>query len=348
MRVPAVPPQDSAPTLLVGAIVCALAVVLHWVGLGASDIVKVIVLVLAIRSIPGQPPSRCSRQRAGRSACLDEGIISDMPPYQWITFLTDYGWADNFVGMCHGVMARIAPSVRIIDVTHLVPGGDIRHGAHVLEQAVPYLPTAVHVAVVDPGVGTLRRAVAVVAGEHVLVGPDNGLLLWAAQRLGGPERAYQLNAQWFQLRPISTTFHGRDVFSPAAAHIAAGVELEKLGTAIDVGTLTRLPAPVSRVVGDEVEGEVVIVDRFGNAQTSVKIWQLKEISVTVDSRIECRTAAGANELSFVETFASVDEGELLAYVDSAGLVALAVNRGDAAAMLGLEPGDRLTFRRVGS
>jgi S-adenosyl-L-methionine hydrolase (adenosine-forming) len=160
-----------------------------------------------------------------------------MPPYQWITFLTDYGWADNFVGVCHGVMARIAPSARIIDVIHLVPAGNIRHGAHVLEQAVPYLPTAVHLAVVDPGVGTSRRAVAVVAGEHVLVGPDNGLLHWAAQQLGGPERAHHLDAQWFQLRPTSATFHGRDVFSPAAAHLADGVDLEELGPAVAVETL---------------------------------------------------------------------------------------------------------------
>jgi S-adenosylmethionine hydrolase len=268
-----------------------------------------------------------------------------MPPYQWITFLTDYGLEDLFVAVCRGVMARIAPSASVIDVTHLVPRGDIRHGAYVLEQAVPYFPRAVHVAVVDPGVGTSRRAVAIVAGEHVLVGPDNGLLPRAAHQLGGAQRAHHLDASWFRLQPTSATFHGRDVFSPAAAHIAAGVALERLGPAIAVDTLARLPAPVSRVIGDAVEGEVLIVDRFGNAQTSVEAGQLTEIGVAVGSRVMCRTAAGSAPLSFVETFASVGAGELLALVDSAGLVALAVNLGDAAAMLGLKPGDRFTLRR---
>jgi S-adenosyl-L-methionine hydrolase (adenosine-forming) len=242
-------------------------------------------------------------------------------------------------------MARIAPLARVIDVTHLIPRGDVRHGAYVLEQAVPYFPRAVHVAVVDPGVGTPRRAVALVAGEHVLVGPDNGLLPRAADQLGGAERAHHLDAPWFQLQPTSTTFHGRDVFSPAAAHIAAGVGVERLGPAIDVDTLARLPSPVSRVVGDEVEGEVLVVDRFGNAQTSVEAGQLTEIGVTAGSRVMCRTAVGSAQLSFAETFGSVAEGELLAFADSVGLVALAVNLGDAAAMLGLKPGDRFTLRR---
>src|SRR5262249_3799149 len=136
---------------------------------------------------------------------------------------------------------RIAPGVRIIDITHLVPPGDVRRGAAVLAQTMPYLPPAVHVAVVDPGVGTTRRGIAVEAGDAILVGPDNGLLPWAAAALGAPRRAFQLTNGEFWLHPVSQTFHGRDIFVPVAAHLAAGVDLPSLGTELDIGDLVPCP-----------------------------------------------------------------------------------------------------------
>src|SRR5277367_192680 len=164
-----------------------------------------------------------------------------------MSFLTDYGLEDGFVAACHGAAARIAPAARIIDITHLVQPGDVRRGAAVLAQTVGYLPPAVHVAVVDPGVGTARRAVAVAAGDSILVGPDNGLLSWAISALGGATRAVQLTNGDLWLHPVSATFHGRDIFVPVGAHLAAGADLAQAGDEIDVNDLVALPAPTSRV-----------------------------------------------------------------------------------------------------
>ena len=145
-----------------------------------------------------------------------------MTRFRYLSFLTDYGLEDGFVAACHGVAARIAPHASIIDVTHLVPPGDIRRGAAVLAQTVPYLPPAVHVAVVDPGVGTARRGVAVAAGDSVFVGPDNGLLSWAVTASGGAARAFSLTNRELWLARVAATFHGRDIFMPVAAHLAGG------------------------------------------------------------------------------------------------------------------------------
>ena len=192
-----------------------------------------------------------------------------MATYDCLTFLTDYGLEDGFVAACHGVASRILPSIRLIDITHLVPPGDVRRGAAVLAQTIPYLPPAVHVAVVDPGVGTARRGVAIQAGDGILVGPDNGLLSWATAALGGAQRACQLtNGEWW-LHPVSPTFHGRDIFTPVATRLAAGGNLAEAGTEIDVEELVALPAPTSRVRDGEAEGEVMSVDRFGNVQLSI-------------------------------------------------------------------------------
>ncbi len=267
-----------------------------------------------------------------------------MAGYACISFLTDYGLADGFVGACHGVFARIAPTVRVIDVTHLVPPGDVRRGATVLAQTVPYLPPGVHVAVIDPGVGTARRGVAVQAGDHVFVGPDNGLLLRAADAVGGPARAYELAEPALMLPEVSSTFHGRDVFAPVAAHIATGTPLERVGPELPVDRLVRLPDPVSRVHARHAEGEVVAVDRFGNVQTSLTGEQLGALGLRPGTRLAVRSADAHWEIPYEQTFGSVPAGRLVAFVDSAGLLALAINGGNAASQLGLAPGDPLTIR----
>ena len=192
-----------------------------------------------------------------------------MTRFRYLSFLTDYGLQDGFVAACHGVAARIAPDARIIDVTHLVPPGDVRRGAAVLAQTVPYLPPAVHVAVVDPGVGTARRGVAVAAGESVFVGPDNGLLSWAVTASGGAAAAVSLTNRALWLAGAAATFHGRDIFMPAAAHLATGTELAAAGEEIDVTDLVMLPAPERLVRDATAEGEVLTVDRFGNVQLSI-------------------------------------------------------------------------------
>jgi S-adenosylmethionine hydrolase len=258
--------------------------------------------------------------------------------FDYLTFLTDYGLEDGFVAACPGVAAKIAPSARIIDVTHLVPPGDVRRGAAVLAQTLPYLPPAVHVAVVDPGVGTARRGVAVQTGESILVGPDNGVLSWAVAALGGGDRAVQLTNGELWLHPVSPTFHGRDIFMPTAAHLAAGADLATAGTEVKLADLVALPAPTSRVRDGEAEGEVMSVDRFGNVQLSIPAAEASRLGVRFGSPLVVRCGRRQLTVPYLETFAAVAPGEIVAFTDSAGLISLAVNAGDAAQQLGLPPG----------
>lgn len=251
-----------------------------------------------------------------------------------ITFLTDFGLDDPYVAICHGVLARFAPRSRVVDVTHLVPPQDVRRGAAVLERTVPWYPPAVHLAVVDPGVGTRRRAVAIEAGEHVLVGPDNGLLLPAADALGGVRRAVELADESRFLHPVSRTFHGRDVFSPCAGQIAAGTPLSSFGQEIDPAGLVRLPAPRLAVGDGRLDCEVTYVDRFGNLRLSATPDDLAAAGLgeTVAVQGTARSAA------VVDSYGGVPAGDLLLYVESTGALELAVNRGSAAATLGLGAG----------
>lgn len=261
-----------------------------------------------------------------------------MAAFDCLSLLTDFGLDDGFVAACHGVASRIAPGIRIIDITHLVPPGDVRRGAAVLAQTLPYLPRGVHVAVVDPGVGTARRAVAVRAGEHILVGPDNGVLSWAVGAAGGASSAYELTNDELWVHPVSQTFHGRDVFTPVAAHLATGTHIGAVGAPLDVAGLVTLPAPASRVRDGEVEGEVVSVDRFGNVQLSITAADMTSLGIGPGGRVTVRGADWQASAPYLGTFAAAGAGELVVFTDSAGLVSLAVNAGDAARRLGLSPG----------
>jgi S-adenosyl-L-methionine hydrolase (adenosine-forming) len=269
-----------------------------------------------------------------------------MAGYDWITFLSDYGLEDNFVGVCHGVMARVAPRVRVIDVSHGVGAQDVRQGALMLEQAVPFLPRAVHLAVVDPGVGSGRGMVAVEAGGQLLVGPDNGLLVWAAEALGGVERVHALEEPAYRLAPVSATFHGRDVFAPAAAHLAAGVEPGALGAERDPGALVRLERAGPRADGDRVGTSVVAVDHFGNLALDLRRDDLALAGVALGDPVEVRVGGRAHRLVFAETFASVPAGDLVLHEDSFGSLAVAVNLGRAAERLAAAPGDPVELARV--
>jgi S-adenosylmethionine hydrolase len=292
--------------------------------------------------------------------------------FGWISLTTDYGLSDGFVAACHGVIARSAPQVRVIDVTHLVPPADVRHGAAVLAQTVPYLPPAVHVAVVDPGVGTGRRGIAVAAPGGLLVGPDNGLLLPAAEALGGVRAAVELtNPEW--LAPaVSRTFHGRDVFAPVAARLAGGAPLADAGPPVDPAGLVRLPTPVCAVTPTGFTVEVLTVDHFGNVQLAapgpvldgrparLRIGRPGAVPDTVHppehdtahgTRHDTAHAPGHDAVPDAgyeavrgRTFGDAAPGGLVVYVDSAGQVAVAVNGGRAADRLGVRPGDRVSVR----
>jgi len=271
--------------------------------------------------------------------------------YHCLTFLTDYGLEDGFVAACHGVALQIAPDARILDITHLVPPGDIRRGAAVLAQTVPYLPRAVHVAVVDPGVGTSRRGVAVeTASGSVFVGPDNGLLSWAVEEAGGAVAAVSLTNKDLWRDSVTATFHGRDIFMPVAASLAAGVPLREAGRDLATASLVTLGRPGSRVSGDTASGEVLTVDRFGNVQLSVTAADAAAAGAVPGgpARLgwndQSRNDQDERVIPFGRTFGDVPPGELVAYPDSSGLIAIAVNQGDAAGLLPLRPGTPVSLR----
>jgi hypothetical protein len=255
-----------------------------------------------------------------------------MGGFGWISLTTDYGTFDGFVAACHGSIARIAPEIRVIDVTHHVPPADVARGAAVLAQTAPHLPPSVHCAVVDPGVGTSRRGIAVGTPGGVLVGPDNGLLVPAAEALGGIDTVVELtNKDWF-LGDVSRTFHGRDIFAPVAARIAAGAPLSEAGQSVEADTVVRLPAPVVTVGDGWFEAEVLTVDRFGNVQLAATGGVLSGLGADLLVNGNVRARRGA-------TFADVDKGDVLVYEDSAGQVAIAVNNGRAVVVLSVRPGD---------
>ena len=258
--------------------------------------------------------------------------------YRYLSFLTDYGLEDGFVAACHGAAAQIAPEAQIIDITHLVQPGDVRRGAAVLAQTVAYLPPAVHVAVVDPGVGTARRAIAVAAGDSILVGPDNGLLSWAIGALGGGKEAIHLTNGDLWLHPVSATFHGRDIFMPVAAHLAAGLDLAQAGDQVSIADLVALPAPTSRLHDGAVEGEVMSIDRFGNVQLSIPAADAGRLGIGIGTPLIVRCGRRQFTVPYLDTFAAGTPGEIVAFTDSAGLISLAINSGDAAQQLGLPPG----------
>lgn len=265
-----------------------------------------------------------------------------------ITFTSDYGLADPFVGVCHAVMARIAPHARVIDLTHGVARHDVVAGAVALADCAPYLPAGVHLAVVDPGVGSDRGAVAVTAGRHVLVGPDNGLLLPAAARLGGADGAWELVSPAYRLDPLSATFHGRDVFAPAAAHLARGVPPTELGPPRDPAGLVRVDLPDTRWEDGRVAGSVVGVDGFGNVALSVLGEDLAAAGLAVGQRVTVATGGDGEPVpaTVARTFADAAHGGLALLVDSAGRAALVVNGGAAARLLDAQPGTAVTVSRA--
>jgi len=257
-----------------------------------------------------------------------------------IVSLTDWGIADEFVGVCHGVIARIAPDVHVIDLTHSIPRQDVMRGAVTIERATPYMPAdAVYLAVVDPGVGSTRREVAVrAASGAALVGPDNGLLSLAWVALGGAVEAVRIGARDVMMPDVSRTFHGRDVFAPAAAHVAAGKPLSEIGSAVEVESLENLEFPGPVIGPTSIDALVVAVDAFGNVQLNAHPDDLR--SAGLDRAV--LTIAG-RQVPRAAFYGEVAEGELAVIVDSQGYLALVVNHGSAAEALGLAAGDTVTL-----
>jgi hypothetical protein len=279
--------------------------------------------------------------RAGRAPDRCE------PPF--ITFLSDYGHLDEFVGVCHGVIARRCPVARVIDVTHEIPPQDVRGGAIVLRAALGYLPEGVHLAVVDPGVGATgehaRRAVALRTSEpgHLLVGPDNGLLMPACERLGGVAEALDIGKSPERLEPVSRTFHGRDIFAPVAAALAAGAPLAEVGDSIPIEELRSLELPCARIAQGALVAHVLWADRFGNLILDAGPEQLTAVGAQRGGQVTVHHGGSTHQARCAATFADVARGVLVIYEDAQGMVALAVNRGSAGELLEARRDDELTI-----
>jgi len=292
-----------------------------------------------------------------------------------ITFLSDYGYADEFVGVCHGVIATRCPYARIIDITHAIPARDVCAGALVLADALAYMPAAVHLAVVDPGVGarersemgrmeddvseqgkselgrsqtgpTARAAVAVrcaAAPERVFVGPDNGVLAVALERFGGPLEAVEISRSRERLQPVSRTFHGRDIFAPVAAAIAAGADLDAVGEPFPCAALATLELPRAVYRAGRLVAHVLRCDHFGNVVLDAT---RAEVEVMTEGGSDLALIAGAitRRARVALAFADVPAGELLLYEDSNGALAIAANCASAAELLGVRAGDEVVVR----
>ena len=263
-----------------------------------------------------------------------------------ITFLTDFGMRDDFVGVCRGVIKRIAPDVEVLDVTHGISPRSVTEGALTLARAVPYLPDAIHLAVVDPGVGGSRRAVAIRSGDgRVYVGPDNGLLTLAAPR-DKIETARGLTNSRYHLERVSRTFHARDVFAPVAAHLANGADFVDLGEEIDPATLVCIDLPEPDIGTGGILATVLVVDRFGNLQLNLTREDVATFGVKPGDRIELRFELDPYYAVVAQTYADAKRGELLLYEDSYGAYAIAISGGDAGNLTGAAPGDEVRIGRA--
>jgi S-adenosylmethionine hydrolase len=256
-----------------------------------------------------------------------------------ITFLTDFGLEDDFVGICHGVMKRIAPEVEIIDITHGIQPHEVLQGAIMLANTLPYLAEGVHLAVVDPGVGSDRREIALRSGDgRLYVGPDNGLLVPAAEKLGGIEAAHEITNRDYALQPISATFHGRDIFSPAAAHLAQGLAIEKLGPAVEVGTLVRIEVPKPDVSDRRIRACCLYIDRFGNMQLNLTREHVERLGIEPGTQVELELATERYYAVAARTFTDARGGEIILYEDAYENIAIAISGGSAAETFSAEQG----------
>ncbi len=256
--------------------------------------------------------------------------------YDTVSFLSDYGTVDEFVGVVHSVIRQLAPAAVVIDVTHQVPAHDIRAGGLALARAAQYLAPGVVLGVVDPGVGTARRAVAIEVGdgEAIFVGPDNGLLAPAVAMVGGATRAVELTNPTYQLGAPGPTFAGRDVFGPAAAHLCSGVALTDLGPEIATGGLMPGMIPITRLEADTLYGEVLWTDQYGNLQLNVDPAEIEAFGPRIELRFDGKVRTGVRH----HTYGDVPTGEIGLVVDSYGLVSIAIDRASAAEDLRLGTG----------
>lgn len=264
-----------------------------------------------------------------------------------ISFLSDFGQTDEFVGVVHGVIARIAPETRVIDITHGIGRGDIHGGAMALTRAVQFMPDGVFLAVVDPGVGTERRAIAARTEIGYFVGPDNGVLAPAVAMVGGSDLIVSLEDPRFQLPSAGGTFHGRDIFGPAAAVLASEqADIEDLGPLVAPDAIKPLLIPLAEPSGNGgIKATVLWVDSFGNVQLNVGPDDLSDIGLKIGGDVSVGWEMMEHRIVWGDTYGSVEDGEAVLHIDSHGQIALAVRGDRADDDLGLGVGDSLVISR---
>jgi S-adenosylmethionine hydrolase len=267
--------------------------------------------------------------------------------YDWVTFLSDYGHDDVFVGVCKGVIAGIAPHVRILDITHLVAPQDVEQGATSLATAIPFMPVGVHLALVDPMQDKAARGIAVATTDgSVLIGPDNGLLSMAWAARGGIERAVEITNEQLFRDTVHKTFRGRDVFAPVTAHLANGRPLDDLGGAIETSSLKTLAVREAVVDDDHVHAEIRTVDHFGNVSLNIARSDLEAAGIALGDTVELRCNGRTMTVPFTLTYGDVAAGRLALCEDSFRAVQLAVNAGHASRRLRVSRGDPVVIARV--
>jgi S-adenosylmethionine hydrolase len=261
-----------------------------------------------------------------------------------ISFLSDFGLEDEFVGVVHGVLAKLAPGSPVIDVIHRVPRGDVRAGALAMTRAIQYLPDGVALMIVDPGVGSERKAIAVETSWGYFVGPDNGLLSPAVALVGGASKIVSIENPEAMIPSPGATFHGRDIFAPAAGLLASGdATIDELGPVVDGNDVSPMLLPLPEVEGGVVSGQCWWVDGFGNAQTNVGPDDLAQVGIAPGVDVSVRIGATSHQIPWVTAYSDASEGSALLHVDSAGLIAIAINGGSASDDLRIASGVNVRF-----
>ncbi len=255
-----------------------------------------------------------------------------------ITFLSDFGLSDGSVGVCHGVMHKIAPEALVIDVAHDLSPFQLIPASYLFRSTMPYFEIGVHIAVVDPGVGTDRRAVAMRTGDgRTLVGPDNGLLMPVAHNSGGVEQAVEISGSPFRNDWVSRTFHGRDIFCPVGAYLAAGKRLSEVGAPLDLEELTELSMPKPTISKGEIDADALFADRFGNVSLNLEREQMSEAGFSPGSQIDLGIGSEVYSAVWRMTFDDSEPGDLILFEDSFGAVAVATSHDSVRDLLKMEP-----------
>lgn len=259
-----------------------------------------------------------------------------------ISFLSDYGYEDGWIASCKGVILTIAPKARFLDISHGISSFNVRKGALVLASTLPYLPKGIHVAIIDPGVGTARRGIIMqVKRGDFLVGPDNGIFGPVIERLGGAKEGVEITNKKYMSKEICATFHGRDIFSPVAAHLFLGVKMGEFGQKIKPREMQQSPWKKPKIANDQVIGEIIDIDKFGTLRSNISPEIIEKIGLEKTNQILSEWSNNTFDAPFVDTFGEVEEGKKLLLVDSTGLLSLAINCGNAAEELNCDMGDRV-------